>query len=97
MMTCVIFASLRDVLPTARSSTSAVMDVKMVGHGREPILRAVYTEDAVMMTQPMQPIRMPAADSCPRRPARSLAELMLFSFVYPLPLKPGSRVTARTR
>ena len=36
----------------------------MVGHGREPILRAVYTDDAVMITQPMQPITIPAADSC---------------------------------
>ena len=41
MMTWVIFASLRLVLPTARSSTRAVMEVKMVGHGSEPILRAV--------------------------------------------------------
>ena len=41
MMTCVIFASFRLVRPIARSSTSAVMDVKMVGHGSAPILRAV--------------------------------------------------------
>ena len=41
MMTCVIFASFRLVRPTARNSTSAVMDVKIVGHGSDPILSAV--------------------------------------------------------
>ena len=41
MMTWVIFASLRLVFPTARNSTSAVMEVKIVGQGRDPILRAV--------------------------------------------------------
>ena len=41
MMTCVIFASLRLVWPSARKSTRAVIDVKMVGHGNAPILSAV--------------------------------------------------------
>ena len=41
MMIWVMFASFRLRWPKARSSTSAVMEVKMVGHGSEPILRAV--------------------------------------------------------
>ena len=41
MMICVTFASFRLLWPKARSSTSAVMEVKMVGQGRAPILRAV--------------------------------------------------------
>ena len=76
MMTCVIFASFKLVLPSARSSTSAVMDVKMVGQGRAPILRAVYTDDAVMMTQPTQPMTIPAALSCSRDCPRVLDELI---------------------
>ena len=53
-------------------------------------------EDAVMMMQPMQPMRIPAAlicprhaptaQGCPRHSARSFRELICSSFVYPLPL-----------
>ena len=60
MMICVTLASFRLSWPKARSSTRAVMDVKMVGHGSAPILRAVYTDDAVMMTQPTRPMTIPA-------------------------------------
>ena len=87
MMTCVIFASLRLVLPTARNSTSAVMEVKMVGHGREPILRR-YTPTM------RDDNAADAADHDYRRPTAAradprgrLVELILFSFVYPLPLR----------
>ena len=38
---CVTFASLRLRRPKARSKNSATMEVKMVGHGSAPILRAV--------------------------------------------------------
>ena len=41
MMIWVTLASFRLVRPKARSRTSEVMEVKMVGHGRAPILRAV--------------------------------------------------------
>ena len=41
MMIWVTFASFRLVRPAARSRTSAVIEVKMVGQGRAPILRAV--------------------------------------------------------
>ena len=41
MTICVTFASLRLRCPNARSKNSATMDVKMVGHGRAPSLRAV--------------------------------------------------------
>ena len=37
----VMLASFRLLWPKARNSTRAVMEVKMVGQGREPILRAV--------------------------------------------------------
>ena len=80
----------------ARSNTRAVMEVKMVGQGRAPILRAVYTEDAVMMTHPMQPMRIPAALICPRHGARSFIELICSSLVYPLPLSGESGYGSRT-
>ena len=96
MMTWVIFASLRLVRPSARSSTRAVMEVKMVGHGRAPILRAVYMDEAVMMTQPTQPMTIPAQLSCPRSSAREGACFMRFSFVYPLPLDGESGYDNRT-
>ena len=70
IMTWVIFASLRLFLPSARSTTRAVIEVKMVGQGSAPILRAVYTDDAVMMTQPTHPTTMPAGLSCSRDSAR---------------------------
>ena len=41
MMIWVMLASLRLDLPTARKRTSAVMEVKMVGQGSDPILSAV--------------------------------------------------------
>ena len=37
----VMLASFRLLWPKARSSTRAVMEVKMVGQGSDPILRAV--------------------------------------------------------
>ncbi len=91
MMIWVMLASFRLLRPNARSRTSAVMDVKMVGQGSAPILSAVYTDEAVMMTQPTRPMTIPAALSCPRSSARLGAVLicMLLRISAPPPGESG--------
>ena len=78
MTVCVTFASLRLALPwpSALRKNSEMMAANTMGQGSAPILRAVYTDAAVMMAQPTQPMRMPRSVSCP------LTESMSFSFAY---------------
>ncbi len=75
---CVTFASLRLALPCPRAlrKNSEMMAANTMGQGSAPILRAVYTDAAVMMAQPTQPMTMPRSVSCP------LTESILFSFAY---------------
>ena len=66
MMVWVTFASLREREPSTRKKKREINAAKMMGHGKAPILSAVYADAAVMMTQPMQPIMMPRTVNCPR-------------------------------
>ena len=92
MTVCVTLASLRLALPCPRAlrKNSEMMAANTMGQGSAPILRAVYTDAAVMMAQPTQPMMMPRSVSCP------LSVSMSSPFRISASPRSGSRVTERT-
>ncbi len=61
----VTFASLSDAFRclNAFRAKSDMRAAKMIGQGSAPILRATYTEDAVMRAHPKHPMTMPRSVS----------------------------------